>query len=215
MIKKVFIGVGHGGSDSGATSDGFVEKNINLLMALTCKDELERHGIIVRMSRTTDENDSVSQEVIECNIFKPDIAIDCHNNAGGGDGFEAYYWPGSTDGLRLARLIEAEMKAIGQNSRGVKTGKNLKFINSTKCTAVLTEGFFIDNATDRTIGDTADEQQEFGRAYAKAILKYFGIPYQSISDKIYRVQVGAFSDIKNANKLVNELKVKGYDAYIR
>jgi hypothetical protein len=34
-------------------------------------------------------------------------------------------------------------------------------------------------------------------------------------DIIYRVQVGAFKDRKNAGKLVEELKEKGFDAFIR
>lgn len=184
-------------------------------MALACKAELERHGIKVKLSRTIDEDDPVSQEVKECNAFNPDIALDCHNNAGGGDGFEVFYWPGSSDGERLARLIETEIKAIGQNSRGLKSGKNLKFINSTNCTAVLTEGFFIDSQKDRLVADTIDEQKAFGIAYAKGVLKFFGISYiEKPSGQLYRVQVGAFSDKTNASILANELRKKGYDAYV-
>ena len=214
----MFIGVGHGGSDPGATSAGFIEKSINLVMASACKKELERHGLSVKLSRTVDEDDPVAQEVNECNAFDPDIAIDIHTNAGGGDGFEAFYWPGSNDGFRLAKLIESEIQSIGQNSRGLKSGKNLRFINSTNCTAVLVEGFFLDNNKDRTIVDTVIEQQTFGKAYAKGVLKFFGIPYVESSvttpEKIYRVQVGAFKKKANAEKLANELKTKGYDSYV-
>lgn len=187
-------------------------------MALACKSELERHGITVKLSRTVDEDDPVNQEIKECNAFKPDIALDCHNNAGGGDGFEVFYWTGSSNGKRLAQLIEAEVKAIGQNSRGLKSGNNLRFINSTNCTAVLAEGFFIDNSHDRLLADTISEQQEFGVAYAKGILKYFGIPYtaktKDEADKVYRVQIGAFKNKTNASILAKELKTKGYDAYV-
>lgn len=221
MAKKVFIGVGHGGNDPGESYAGLIEKDINFVMALACKEELEHHGIIVRMSRTVDENDPVSQEVSECNQFNPDIALDCHNNSGKGDGFEIFYWPGSSDGLKLAKLIESEVKAIGQNSRGLKSGKHLRFINSTKCTSVLTEGFFLDNNVDNKIGDTVAEQKAFGKAYVKGILKYFGIAYKPVSqssnssNKVYRVQVGAFKDSNNADKLAKELKEKGYDAYVK
>ena len=59
-------------------------------------------------------------------------------------------------------------------------------------------------------------------AYAKAILEYLGIAYHesqsqtspSGSGKIYRVQVGAFAEKKNAENLATELKSKGYSAYI-
>ena len=89
-MKKVFIGVGHGGKDSGAVVY-LVEKDVNLVEALACRDFLEAHGVVVLMSRTKDENDSLIEEIRECNAFNPDLAIDIHNNAGGGDGFEAYY----------------------------------------------------------------------------------------------------------------------------
>ena len=44
MSKKVFIGVGHGGTDSGAVGH-LVEKEVNLVEALACKDFLEMHGV--------------------------------------------------------------------------------------------------------------------------------------------------------------------------
>ena len=36
-----------------------------------------------------------------------------------------------------------------------------------------------------------------------------------MSNKLYRVQVGAFSNKSNADKLVNELKAKGYSAFVK
>ena len=123
MMKKVFIGVGHGGKDSGAVGY-LVEKDVNLVEALACRDFLEAHGVVVLMSRTKDENDSLIEEIRECNAFNPDLAIDIHNNAGGGDGFETYYhFKGGTSKV-LAENIEAEVKVIGQNSRGCKTRIN-------------------------------------------------------------------------------------------
>lgn len=180
MSKKVFIGVGHGGSDPGAV--GYIkEADVNLTMATACKEYLEANGVSVKMSRTKDENDPVSQEIKECNDFAPDLAVDVHNNAGGGDGFEAIVSITGEVGTTLAKNIEAEVKAIGQNSRGIKTRKNSSgkdyygFIRSTKCPAVILEGVFVDNATDVKIADTVAEQKKFGVAYAKGILKTLGI----------------------------------------
>lgn len=180
MSKKVFIGVGHGGSDPGAV--GYIkEADVNLNMATACKEYLEANGVSVKMSRTTDENDPVSEEIKECNAFDPDLAVDVHNNAGGGDGFEAYVSINGGTGKTLAENIEVEVKAIGQNSRGIKTKTNSSgkdyfgFIRSTKCPAVILEGVFVDNATDVQIADTVEEQKKFGVAYAKGILKTLGI----------------------------------------
>ena len=39
------------------------------------------------MSRVKDEDDPLNDEVRECNAFAPELALDIHVNAGGGDGF--------------------------------------------------------------------------------------------------------------------------------
>ena len=70
-MAKVFLGVGHGGSDPGASANGFKEKDLNLSIALACRDELVRHGVNVKMSRQQDENDPLTEEIKECNAFGP------------------------------------------------------------------------------------------------------------------------------------------------
>ena len=177
-MAKVFLSAGHGGSDPGAVANGLREENINLNTLLACQAELVRHGVTVVCSRVTDENDPVQQEVKEANASGADVAVSFHANAGGGDGFEAFYWSSSTKGKKLAHLCEKHVKAMGQNSRGVKTGNKLYFIKNTDMTAVLVESFFVDNANDKQIGDTVAEQKAFGVAYAKAILEYLGITYK-------------------------------------
>lgn len=122
-MSKVFLGVGHGGNDPGAV--GYIkEADVNLNMALACRDYLVSNGIEVKMSRTRDENDDLNEEIRECNAYNPDLAVDIHNNASGGDGFEVYHSIFAGTGTTLAQNIEKEIVAIGQNSRGCKTRKN-------------------------------------------------------------------------------------------
>ena len=179
--KKVFIGVGHGGSDPGAV--GYIEEaDTNLQMALACRDFLVAYGVDVKMSRTKDEDDTVMQEVAECNAYGPDLAVDIHNNSGGGDGFEVFHTIHGGTGKTLAQNIEKHVKAIGQNSRGVKTrqgsnGDYYAFIRETVAPAVICEGVFVDTKADAAQADTLAEQQAFGVAYAKGILDTLGIPY--------------------------------------
>jgi N-acetylmuramoyl-L-alanine amidase len=172
---KVFLGVGHGGNDPGAVK--FVrEEDVNLNMAKGCRDYLEGNGVQVKMSRTKDENDTLNEEIKECNAYKPDLAVDIHNNAGGGDGFECYYHFGGGTSKTLAQNIEKEVKAINQNSRGIKAKKGADgrdyygFIRETACPSVITEGLFVDNKTDVKIADTVAEQVAFGVAIAKGII---------------------------------------------
>jgi N-acetylmuramoyl-L-alanine amidase len=185
-MSKVFLSAGHGGKDPGAVANGLLEKNINLDILLSCKSELERHGVTVVCSRVKDKNDAVGEEVKEANASGADIAVSFHTNAGGGDGSEAFYHTSSADGKRLAELGEKYVKALGQNSRGVKSGNKLAFVKNTKMVAVLFECAFIDNNTDVKIIDSANERKAFGVAYAKAILEYFGIDYKAESVTISR-----------------------------
>ena len=223
MTKKVFIGVGHGGSDPGAVANGFKEKDLNLSIAIACRDELERHDVTVLMSRTKDDNESLTEKINECNTFNPDLALDIHNNAGGGDGAEAYHTIGYGQGEVLAKNILAEIQKIGQNSRGAKTRLNSSgrdyytFIRSTYAPAVIVECAFVDNKTDIQIIDTAEEQKQMGIAIAKGVLATLGIAYvpEKVNEsKMYRVQVGAYSVKKNAEDMKKKLIADGYSAII-
>ena len=233
MAKKVFIGVGHGGADSGAVGNGLKEKDLNLAIALACNDVLIRHGVSVQMSRTKDENDDVTEEIKECNAFKPDLAVDIHINAGGGDGAEVFYHYKGGTSLLLATNIVGEIAKTGQNLRTGTSGKadGLKyklnssgsdyfgFIRQTSAPAVIVECAFIDNAKDIQIIDTLAEQKAMGVAIAKGILKTLGIAYveekkTETSGKIYRVQVGAYSVKANAEAMQKKLKSAGFDAII-
>lgn len=182
-MAKVFIGVGHGGADSGAVANGFKEKDLNLNISLYCRDELTRHGVSVMLSRHTDENDSLNEEIRECNAYNPDLAIDIHNNAGGGNGAETFYHYKGGKSKTLAVNVLDEIVKVGQNSRGAKTKVNKQgrdyygFIRETKAPAIIVECAFVDNRADMEIIDTAAEQAVMGAAIAKGILKTLNIAY--------------------------------------
>ncbi|MEG1158598.1 MAG: N-acetylmuramoyl-L-alanine amidase, partial [Christensenellaceae bacterium] len=215
-MSKVFIGVGHGGLDSGAIGlNGIYEKDINLAIALSARKELERHGVQVLMSRYKDENDSLKDEIKECNAYKPDLAIDFHNNAGGGDGFEAFRSVYGGKSTILAKNIEAEVMAIGQNSRGVKTklqndGRDwFGFVRQTNCPAVLCEFAFVDTK-DVEIVDTPQEQKAMGIAAAKGILKTLGIKWIAPKIDYSYIWVGKFTSKAAADKASKEITGLGY-----
>jgi N-acetylmuramoyl-L-alanine amidase len=224
MAKKVFLGVGHGGKDPGAVANGLEEADLNLSIALACQAELVRHGVTVGMSRTKDESDDLKEEIKECNAFKPDLAVDIHNNAGGGDGAEAFHHHGGGISKTLAVNILDEIVNIGQNSRGAKYRKNSSgkdyygFIRQTDAPAVIVECAFVDNAKDIKIIDTAAEQKSMGVAIAKGILKTLGIAWKqqtaATTGKLYRVQVGAYSQKPNAEAMKKKLEAAGFDAII-
>ena len=209
----------HGGSDPGAVANNTKEKDLNLSIAKACGNMLKGYGIEVRMSRSQDENDPLSEEIRECNAFSPDLAVDIHCNAGGGDGAEVFYHHGGGKGKTLAENILAEIVKIGQNSRGAKTRKNAAgrdyygFIREITAPAVIVECAFVDNATDVEILATEGKRKSMGQAIAKGILKTLCVEIQG--DRLYRVQVGAYSDKSNAEATLNKLKASGFSGYIK
>lgn len=233
MAKKVFIGVGHGGSDPGAVANGLKEKSVNLQIALACKEVLVGHGVTVKLSREKDENDALTEEIKECNAFGPDYALDIHNNAGGGDGVEVFYHYKGGASKVLAKNVLDAVVASGQNSRGIKVKLNAEgkdyfgFIRQTKAPSAIVECAFLDNKTDVKIIDTAAEQKAMGVAVAKGILKTLGIAYAEekrteavknekaeTAAKLYRVQVGAYSKKENADAMLKKLKAAGFSGVI-
>lgn len=214
---KILIIKGHGGNDDGAVSGNLVEKTMNSITATAMYNFLKAQGFT---NVTLDnENTEVNDEVIMANSGNYEFVISVHYNAGGGDGFECFYYSSNSKAKLLCKKIESRIKEIGQNSRGVKTGDGYKIINKVTPMSIILEGGFIDNNIDKQLFDTQSKQEQLGIAYAKGLMDYLGVNIsngnEGATGKLYKVQVGAFSQLSNANKLLNELKEKGYNAYIK
>lgn len=145
--------------------------------------------------------------------FKSDYYIDVHINAGGGTGVETWiYSNGSSSKKHAEKICKNISRHIGLRNRGVKVNSNYWSLKHCKAPAIIIEGCFIDNAND--------VKKLTPKKYAEAIAMSFGKIKESKpksqrnTDKLYRVQTGAFSNKNNAQKLVNELKSKGYDAIV-
>lgn len=181
--KKVYIGVGHGGSDPGAVFGKFKEKDLALEIAKYCDAYLKKYGVETKISRKNDSAVWLEQRIAQANAWGADLAVDVHINAfdGTADGAEVYHTLYGGTGKKLATNILKEMEKIGQNSRGEKVkdlnkdGKDdFGFIRLIDCPSVLCECAFIDSK-DVAIIDTKAERKKMGEAVAKGILKTLGI----------------------------------------
>lgn len=181
MAKRVYVGIGHGGYDSGAVGNGFKEKDLTLSIGKYCNERLKQYGIETKISRTTDCDSSIKSKVAASNAFKADVCMDIHINAGGGDGSEVYYSHVSAPGKKLAQSIVDATLAIRQNTRGIKIRLDKDgtdyygMIRETDAPAVLVECAFIDNATDIQIINTEAKRKVFGYAIADGVAKYLGV----------------------------------------
>lgn len=186
MAKRVYVGIGHGGYDSGAVGNGFKEKDLTLSIGKYCNERLKQYGIETKISRTTDCDSSINSKVAASNAFKADVCMDIHINAGGGDGSEVYYSHISSNGKKLAQAIVDSMKKIGQNTRGIKTKLDTDgsdyfgMIRMTDAPAVLVECAFIDSS-DVQIINTDAKRKIFGYAIADGVASYLGVKMPSTS----------------------------------
>lgn len=178
---EFYNGVGHGGTDPGACSNGRQEKDLTLRVATAMHNFLKQNGINSHMSRTSDVSMSLSEKSNEANEMNADLGIDIHFNAGGGDGSEAYYSIAGGTGKTFAERAIARLEEIGQNTRGAKTkvgddGEDYyHMIRETEAPFIIVECAFIDNEKDMAIADTNAELDAMGIALGKAALDVYGL----------------------------------------
>ena len=88
-LTGIVIDAGHGGVDGGASGNGIIEKDLNLLISTYMYDRFRELGVPVKMTRTTDETLDSSERVnriLDAYGNGEDvIVISNHINAGGGD----------------------------------------------------------------------------------------------------------------------------------
>lgn len=159
--------------------------------------------------------DSLNYGINKANSWGADLFISLHGNSFNGSAFgcEVVYYPSSTKGKDLAISICGEISKLGFKNRGAKADtRGLAELNTTKMTAVIVEPLFVDNAHDKALFNA----ESIGYAIVKGITGQ-DVPSKNnpIPGKVYRVQLGAFSNSSNAEALLKELKGKGYQAYIR
>lgn len=216
MAKKIYINPGHSDKDPGAVKYE-TERKLNVAVSNHMKNYLlENYDCEIRMNPGTMGN--LYDICNDANKWGADLFVSNHFNAGGGDGYEALVY--SEKRRPLGAIFEKYVKAIGQNSRGVKIRTGLVVLRDTTMPAVLNEGAFVDNLKDIQDWNDDAELKKLGIAYAKAAAEYLGLSVKekktetATDGKLYRVQVGAYSVKANAEAMQKKLKAAGYDAII-
>ena len=215
MSKKIYINPGHSDKDPGAVGHE-TERLLNVKVA-DYMNEYMLANYICQTKVTAGSINSTHTASTEANSWGADLFVSIHFNAGGGDGYEALVY--SVKNKELGLVFEKHIKAIGQNSRGVKYRPDLNVLRLTNMPAVLNEGAFVDNQKDIQDWNDDAELKKMGEAYAKAAAEFLDLekkaaPAPATSNILYRVQVGAYSAKANAEAMQKKLKADGYDAVI-
>lgn len=260
---KIAVDAGHGGSDYGATYNGRAEKDDNLKLALAVGDILEKNGIDVVYTRTTDEYETPFKKATDANDAKADYFVSIHRNSSPMPnqytGVETLVYNNSGIKSQMAANINSELEKAGFKNLGINERPNLVVLKRTKMPAVLVEAGFINNDKDN---ETFDKNfNQIANGIADGILKTLGItPKNDAStwaassevptvksdsaenteimptnqnkkpslpsmpacgcdddmtpEPLYRVQVGAYRNKDNADRMLNSLLVEGFPAFI-
>lgn len=215
-MPKIFIDPGHSISDPGAV--GYeVERDLNEKVSQFMNEYLVANYVCeTKVDPVT--NKSLSAVAESANAWGADLLVSNHFNAGGGDGYEALVYSEKTKAL--GEVFEKHVKAIGQNSRGVKYRPGLAVLRQSNMPAVLNEGAFVDNKKDIEDWNDDAELKKLGIAYAEACAEWLKLEKKAVApdpvedDVIYRVQVGAFRNLDYAKSLQNTLKSAGFEGFI-
>ncbi|KGM45020.1 hypothetical protein NP83_08565 [Neobacillus niacini] len=225
---KISHAAGHARITPGKQSpDGYKEWQVTSEIVKLVMMELESYEGVSqkRIDDPTGETDIPLNKRCELiNTWGANVHIDYHlnaygdgwTNAGGTETYIYTTWP--KEAAALAGKIQTNLiRELGFYDRGVKT-TNFQIVRETKMTALIVEFAFMTNLNEAMKMRTSEYQKKAARAVVDGLVAHYGLKKRpaviSINDGLYRVQVGAFSDINRAKALVEELKAKGYPAIL-
>lgn len=178
------------------------------------------YSLIRTDDRSGQTDVSLKSRVDKANASGADIYISIHHNAGinggNGGGVMAYV---SQNPSKIALEWQKDLydrivahTALKGNRANPCASANLYECRETKMPAVLLECGFMDSKVDVPIILTDAFADKVATAIVEVIAARGNLPKKA--QKLHRVQVGAFQDRQRAERLRDELKSKGYDAFI-
>ena len=175
---KVFIDPGHRNNqnDYGASGNGLKESALALSIALKLRSELEKHKIVVYVSRDTEkEYLSLTDRIRKANNLKPDLFVSVHINCYSkpeSNGIEVLFF----DEKDLAKdMCDRMCKNTGATNRGAKQRTDLRVLKETSMAAVLAECGFVSNAGEAKKLSEGAYQDKLVRGIADAIVSKYKI----------------------------------------
>lgn len=191
---KLVIDAGHGGEDGGAvSSDGTMEKDMNLDIALRLQQLLVLSGCDVTLTRDSDKaiyeegaeslkSKKVSDMKKRLAIFNEDpeqTVISIHQNKfpqSQYSGTQVFYSGQKQESNLLAESIKASVVGMlqPQNTRETKKAdKNIYLLYNAKVPAVIVECGFLSNSEELAKLKTEEYRQEMAFAIYCGYLNYY------------------------------------------
>lgn len=178
---------------------------------------------LLRVDDTTGATDvPLKTRTDAANKFDADLYLSLHHNAGvnggKGGGIVAIVYTSVSDSTVAWQkaFYDALIAKTGlKGNRSAPLARmNLHECRETNMPAVLLELGFMDSATDVPVILTDEYAYQCAAAITNVIVERGKLTKKSASKKTYYVRAGTFTDKKNAEKRVKELKAAGFEAFI-
>lgn len=217
MAYQVVIDAGHGGYDSGAIYNGRLEKDDTLALAMSVGDILSFNGIDVLFTRLDDSYISPIERANMANADEIDLFISLHRNQSPvpntESGIKTLVFKNEGLQQEVAENINEELSELGFVNLGTEVRKDLAVLRKTNMPSVIVEVGYINSDLDNQLYDERFDDIAYG--IAAGILDSLEIfSNDNEIDVVYRVQVGVFRVPGNAESLLQNLIMAGYDAVI-
>jgi N-acetylmuramoyl-L-alanine amidase len=185
--EVIVIDAGHGGKDCGSAnkSSGYEEKSLTLETALKTKEFLEEMGYTVIMTRENDEYIPLKKRAEIANEKNANLFVSIHYNhcpSREANGIEVFVYKEKTphsnriqESHHLAEQVSTHIvKYTGLHCRGTKLG-NLAVVRETKMPAILVEGGFLSNPSEREKIKDPRHRANLAWGIARGIDHYFSL----------------------------------------
>lgn len=206
----VVIDPGHGGENLGADYEGYLEKEMNLIVAEAMYEELSKYeGITVYMTRNADVDLDLQARADFAASVDADFLFCLHfnmspsNNLFGSEVWIQLAGEENREGYRFGIVQMETMADMGLYIRGIKTRINdrgtdyygiLRHCKEYGIAAALIEHCHVDHEKDRGFCDSVEDLQAFGRADATSVAKYFGLSSSSLGVDYSDYVLGSVSE---------------------
>ena len=217
MSRKIYISPSNQSGNTYATGKTNEKEQCHKI-AKYCVAYLEKAGFSVKCTY----NDDMYERVRESNAFGAELHVAIHTNATaghnvtGGTQILLYDITGERKKVGQAVLNRLAPLTPGESAERLIAKPDFYEINSAKGITVYCECEFDDTKTGSDF--IRKNTQKIGEAIAKGICDYYGVKLPTektdATDKVYRVQVGAFKNKKYAQDMQKKLKKAGFDSVI-
>lgn len=184
--KIIYIDPGHGGRDPGAVYKDIRESDINLDISKALKDELEKQGALVYLTRNGDydlsnsnaSNHKRSDLAARARLINEsdcDMFISIHLNSDSSSswyGTQVFYTVKNPDNREIADIMERKFKDNLNTKREAKILKNMYLFDRINKPGVLVEAGFISNPNDRYLLKQSDYQYKIARIITDGVVEY-------------------------------------------